>query len=350
MAYNKDTDYQEKINEAVSAGDYKSAAEFEKSRNEKIEKENLPQEKTNKYSGWLDTTDYSDLIRKKILSGESKKSVSDSLKKRIEKASGTEGLNKYAYDDVYDMAIKYIMGNGNSSYHYAEPKYKDMYSGKIETAYEKLLNMKDFEYDLYNDDLYKYYKEMYNREGKRAVQDLLGELSMNTGGIASSYAASAAGQMLDRYNEKLTDKIPELYNAAYERYRDTVEDEFNKLDFFAQMYDKGYENYFNKLNQYNKEREFEHQTYMDSFDNELELKKFESEEEKILRELLLKEKQTDYENSRKEENDKIETALEKWEKLGYLDSESAEVLGLPAGLHTADYDYKQAQKYKIYNR
>ena len=58
MSYNKETDYQEKINEAVKAGDYESAAVYEKARNEKIDGENLPQEKTNNYSGWLDKNDY----------------------------------------------------------------------------------------------------------------------------------------------------------------------------------------------------------------------------------------------------------------------------------------------------
>jgi len=98
MSYNKDTDYQAKINEAVASGDYVSAAKYEQSRNEKIDKENLGYEKTNRYSGWLDTTDYSVKLKNQMSAGASKKAVSDTLKKRVEKASGTDGLIKYAAD------------------------------------------------------------------------------------------------------------------------------------------------------------------------------------------------------------------------------------------------------------
>ena len=41
MNYNKDTDYQEKINEAVKSGDYESAAVYEKQRNEKIDNKHV---------------------------------------------------------------------------------------------------------------------------------------------------------------------------------------------------------------------------------------------------------------------------------------------------------------------
>ena len=56
------------------------------------------------------------------------------------------------------------------------------------------------------------------------------------------------------------------------------------------------------------------------------------------------------ENLRKEEQDKIDNALLKWKQSGILDKEGAEILGLPEGLHTSDYDYKKAQQYKLYRR
>ena len=41
MSYNKDIDYQKKIDESVNAGDYKAAAKYEKERNEKIDGEDF---------------------------------------------------------------------------------------------------------------------------------------------------------------------------------------------------------------------------------------------------------------------------------------------------------------------
>ncbi len=351
MSYNKDTDYQAKINEAVKSGDYESAAKYEKSRNEKIDGENLGYEKTNKYSGWLDTTDYSNVIRKQVSSGASKGAVSDTLKKRIKKASGTDGLTQYAYDDVYDMAIRYIRGTDNFSYSEKMPEYKSSYDKDIQKLYQQLADIQEFSYDPYSDDLFKYYKQQYNREGKRAMEDLLGELSMNTGGVASSYAVSAAAQSLDYYNSKLTDKIPQLYSDAYERYLDNIKQKEKNLEILSELSSDEYERYLDSIDLYNKNREFNYNMYSDSIDRELTAQKREDEIEESRQdyEYLLKKLSDEAdENSRKAQQQEYENALKKWQALGYLDAESAEILGLPAGLHTSDYDYKKAQQYKLY--
>ncbi len=332
MGYNKETDYQSKINEAVSKGDYESAAKYEQSRNEKIDGENLGYEKTNRYSGWLDKTDYSNVLRKQMSSGASKNDVSETLKKRISKATGTDGLTQYAYDDVYDQAIRYIMEKSS----YGErPQYKNSYESEISKILERLTKIKEFSYNPYEDELYEFYKQQYLREGSRAMEDLLGELSASTGGIASSYAVSAAAQARENYNHKLTDKIPELYEAAYEQYLDGIDTDESILKIIQALSDGEYEKYLDSMNIYNKDREL--------YNKE--------------RELYNKEKEFEYKVNAAEEEDEynrnqdmIDTALTKWKNLGYLDEESAKILGLPAGLHTTDYDYKKAQQYKIYSR
>lgn len=318
MSYNKEIDYQSKINDAVANGDYKSAAKYEQSRNEKIDSEGLNYEKTNRYSGWLNDTDYSNVLKKQMSSGASKSSVSDTLKKRISKASGTEGLTQYAYDDVYDEAIRYIMGNGVFT---ERPTYKNSYENDISKLIKKLLNTKTFSYNPYDDDLYEFYRQQYIREGERAMEDLLGELSATTGGVASSYAVSAAAQARENYNRKLTDKIPQLYEDAYERYIDGIEKDETTLKLLQALSDGEYDRYLDSIELYNKERELDYK-----------------------RETSAREEE--YNQSQ----NSVDNALAKWTALGYLDEESARILGLPAGLHTTDYDYKKAQQYKIYNK
>lgn len=318
MSYNKEIDYQSKINDAVANGDYKSAAKYEQSRNEKIDSEGLNYEKTNRYSGWLDSTDYSNVLKKQMSSGASKSSVSDTLKKRISKASGTDGLTQYAYDDVYDEAIRYIMGNG---VFIERPTYKNSYERDISRLLEKLLNTKSFSYNPYDDDLYEFYRQQYIREGDRAMEDLLGELSVSTGGVASSYAVSAAAQARENYNRKLTDKIPQLYEDAYERYIDGIEKDESTFKLLQDLSDGEYKRYLDSIELYNKERELDYKREADAREEE-------------------------YNQSR----DSVDKALAKWKALGYLDEESARILGLPAGLHTTDYDYKKAQQYKIYSK
>lgn len=331
MSYNKETDYQAKINEAVSSGDYESAAKYEQSRNEKIDGENLNYEKTNRYSGWLDTTDYSNVLRKQMASGASKKDVSDTLKKRISKASGTEGLYHYASDDVYDLAIRYIAGSDYYSPN-GKGEFRSSYDDELERLYNKLAQIKEFRYNPYEDDLYEYYRKQYIREGERAMEDLLGELSASTGGVASSYAVSAAAQSQNNYNQRLTDIIPKLYNDAYERYLDEIARYERNLGILSDFSDNEYDRYLDSINQYNKDREFEYKKLLDE-------KEFEYEK-------LLDEKEYEY----RREQDAISEALSKWKSMGYLDDESAEILGLPEGLHTTDYDYKKAQQYKLYSK
>ncbi len=318
MSYNKEIDYQSKINDAVANGDYKSAAKYEQSRNEKIDSEGLNYEKTNRYSGWLDGTDYSNVLKEQMSSGASRSSVSDTLKKRISKASGTEGLTQYAYDDVYDEAIRYIMGNGVFT---ERPTYKNSYENDISRLLEKLLNTKAFSYNPYEDDLYEFYRQQYIREGERAMEDLLGELSTSTGGVASSYAVSAAAQARENYNRKLTDKIPQLYEDAYERYINEIENDGSMLKLLQALSDGEYDRYLDSIELYNKERELDYKRESDAREEE-------------------------YNQSQ----NSVNNALAKWKALGYLDEESARILGLPTGLHTTDYDYKRAQQYKIYNK
>ncbi len=360
MSYNKDIDYQEKINEAVKAGDYESAAQYEKSRNEKIDAENLDYEKTNRFSGWLDKTDYSVKLREQMDGGASKKTVADTLGKRVKKASGTEGLIKYAKDDVYDEAVRYIMGEGSFTYQEGEPSYQGKYDSQIEKLFRELSNVKKFSYNPLNDELYKYYQKEYLREGERAMEDVLGELAAVTGGVASSYAAGVAAQSRNYYNEKLTDKIPELYEAAYERYLDEIGIKEDKLKTLLDMRDDDYEIYKDEVEQYNRNREFEYEKFLDEQDYEKYLREEERNDAEFEYEKLIDDR--DYENYLAEERRKdeeresenrqnsIKWAIEKWQTLGYLDEESARILGLPAGLPTSDFDYRKAQKYKIYSK
>lgn len=95
-----------------------------------------------------------------------------------------------------------------------------------------------FSYDVESDPVYSAYKKQYAREGRRATQDALGSAAAATGGIASSYATAAASQASDYYASQLSDKVPELYQNAYSRY-------------------------LNELNQWNTDRSFDYEQYVD---------------------------------------------------------------------------------------
>lgn len=87
-------------------------------------------------------------------------------------------------------------------------------------ALDAYLNQEDFQFDLNSDALYRQYKDRYQQLGRAAMEDTLGTASALTGGYASSYAQNVGQQAYHRQLQGLNDVIPELYQLAYDRYRD----------------------------------------------------------------------------------------------------------------------------------
>lgn len=98
-----------------------------------------------------------------------------------------------------------------------------------------------FSYELESDPVWQAYKKQYTREGQRATQDALGTTAASTGGIPSSYATAAATQAGDYYAAQMTDKVPELYQQAYNRY-------LNELSQWNADRSFGYGQYIDELN------------------------------------------------------------------------------------------------------
>ena len=81
------------------------------------------------------------------------------------------------------------------------------YGGDPNALYQDYLARRDamgpFNYDYASDPLYQNYARQYTNAGKRAMEDTLAQVSARTGGLASSYAGSAAQQAYNRYMTEL---------------------------------------------------------------------------------------------------------------------------------------------------
>lgn len=97
-------------------------------------------------------------------------------------------------------------------------------------ALDAVTNFGAFEYDAETDPLYSQYRKQYTREGQRATADALGQAAAASGGLPSSYAQTAAGQAANYYAAQMTDKIPELYQIAYNKYLNDFNQANTKLD------------------------------------------------------------------------------------------------------------------------
>ena len=102
-------------------------------------------------------------------------------------------------------------------------------------ALQSYLNRPDFQYDANGDALYRHYKDRYTQLGKRAMQDTMGQASALTGGYGSSYAQNVGQQAYQSYLSKADDVIPELYQLAYDRYRDKGDRLYKTYQSWSQL-------------------------------------------------------------------------------------------------------------------
>lgn len=265
-------DYQAKINDAVKNGKYSEAAEYEVQRNAKIDDLNMSgtnqygAEKTNLYSGWLDNNDYTAnwqyLKDTKAPTWE----VESNLNNRYNKALGTKGMEQYLDDNVMKEMKDYIAQNkgGYNDVLHQKPSYSGKYDTKIDQLYDALMNVEEFSYDAESDPLYQQYADIYRREGDRAMRDTLAEVAQGAGGM-NSYAVTAAQQMNDYYNSKLTDKIPELQQLAYSMYMDKLNRQRDDFNLLLDLENRDYGRYLDDMNQWMSDRNFTYGIEQDKY-------------------------------------------------------------------------------------
>lgn len=160
-------------------------------------------------------------------------------------------------------------GNGGGGFSYeAAPTYTSRYQNQIDELTRQILNREAFSYDPEKDPTYQQYKESYTRSGERAMQDTLGQVSARTGGLASSYAGSAAQQTYDNYMGALADKIPELKQLAYSMYQDEGNTQRANLEMLVALEQGDYAKYADLLAQYNTDRSFDYGVHRDNISDE----------------------------------------------------------------------------------
>lgn len=93
-------------------------------------------------------------------------------------------------------------------------------------------------------DQYKALADRYGAQGQMSMQDVLGQISSRTGGLASSYATTAAQQQYNDYMAQLEEIARQMYSGDR---RDLIEN----LGVMNDANSVGYNRYLNELGQYN---------------------------------------------------------------------------------------------------
>lgn len=186
--------------------------------------------------------------------------------------NGQTMTGQITYQPTNQEAVKNMTGSSG---------YESPYAAQIQEAIAGLNNSQWEGWNKDQDESYQAYRKEYLREADRSMQDTLGQYAQNTGGIAGSSAIAAASQAADYYKAQLADKVPELYENAYNRYLNDLQTRQNNISLMMSAENQAQSGYYQQ----------------------------------------------------------ISYALSKWAQMGYADQEVANILGVTAGTPTSDQSY-----------
>lgn len=129
-------------------------------------------------------------------------------------------------------------------------EYQSQWDGELTELYNRIANRKPFSYDIGTDPVYQQYREQYQRQGRLAMQDTMGQAAALTGGYGSTYGEQVGQQAYNAYLQNLNDVVPDLYNAAYNRYRDEGTDLYNQYGLLSDRENQAYIRYRDTVNDY----------------------------------------------------------------------------------------------------
>lgn len=148
-----------------------------------------------------------------------------------------------------------LVNNGFNTSDAGRPSFDYTYDSEMRALIDQILNSNLADWK--QGDQYAALRDQYASNGEMGMNDLLGQVSSRTGGLASSYAASVA-------NQEYNDWMSKLEQAAREMYQQDRSDKLNSLGVLSDAYDREYGEYGDKLNQWNTDRNFAYQQAQDA--------------------------------------------------------------------------------------
>lgn len=204
ISYDRNTDYQKKINQAAAIGDNTAAAVYEAQRSAKIQGEGLTGvRQTNQYANYLPD-----------------ESVVRSITKRSPGTAQTVRQTA-TYQNPYQKQLDQLVNDYTKS---------------------------AFSYNQDTDPAAQAYRESYARNGQLAMQDATAQAAARTGGLASSYAGQVGQQAYNSYLSDLNAQLAGLRQQAYENYLSDQSLQQNRINTVAGLGQQAESSYYNRIN------------------------------------------------------------------------------------------------------
>lgn len=148
----------------------------------------------------------------------------------------------------YDSATRTARSEANTGDYDTAPKYGgSKYDSTLGALAKEIV---DSNYDKWTmGTSYADLAKRYSANGQKAMQDTLAQISARTGGLASSYAGTAAQQTYNDYMTKLEDAARAMYDAE-------LSEKSGKASLLKSLADTDYGRYQDELSQFNADRNF----------------------------------------------------------------------------------------------
>ena len=224
-------------------------------------------------------TDLGTLGKQQMSAGLSSDIVEGTMWERYYKAKNDPNLQQYVSDDVFNQMYQYVQdarAKENKEFSQQElSAWLEEYLSqnqqptapqsdpRIDQILNEILNRDSFSYDAMNDPLYQQYAEMYQREGDRAMRNTMAEAAASAGGM-NTYAMTAAMQANNYYNSQLNDKIPQLYQLAYDKYLKDIDLKVQDLGILQDMDATQYNRYRDTMSDWRDDKDFAYGMYYDA--------------------------------------------------------------------------------------
>lgn len=126
-------------------------------------------------------------------------------------------------------------------------KWKDPYEDQLKNYLQQIENREPFSFDVNKDAMYQQLRENYERQGKLAMEDTIGQAATMTGGYGNSYAQTVGQQAYMQSMKDLNEMVPTIQAMAQDRYNKETEDLYTKYSLYKGLSDESYSKYLNDL-------------------------------------------------------------------------------------------------------
>ena len=142
--------------------------------------------------------------------------------------------------------------------------YASRYTDVLNNILNQIQNPQEFKYEFNGDNLFKGYADLYNQYAKQGMMDAMGNAAALTGGYGNSYAQMVGQQQYQQNMLPLYEKGMELYDRAYQKYRDNQSDLYNQYGVISGQENTDYSRYRDLMGDWTNQEAQAYNRYQDA--------------------------------------------------------------------------------------